>query len=358
MIRYLALFTILVILSIFFAFYPISEGRSQVANVNCSNLGNVNITSKKYAQCLANAANSWANVPLNAALVEANATANSSDRAFSDGYEPGILTCQDQPKGTDEAYLYFLNSQDLLDAAEEMDTLSYSWKTYRREAVRCLTKAIALDASNRTYLLKRAEINDDDPLLATSDITKVIDAHPGDIDLHLLRARAYVRSKQLKPALADYTKAISLEPKNKDLYLKRYSFFLLEMRDQEKALADLNSVLAISPSDPAALAYRAEIYSVRKDYPNALKDLTLLIESEPTFYFYYLSRSKVYEEAGQLDKALADVNTAIKISPTSSSAYEQRAKLYRKTARTALAIRDERTAKRLDAQLMKELEKE
>jgi len=361
MIRYFALFAILVLLSIFFAFYPIAETRSQVANVNgldCSKLGNVNLSSRKYARCEAYWANSWANASMNAALIEANTAANYTDGSLSDGYAPGMLTCQDQQKGTDEAYLYFLNAQDILDAAAEMEPLSYERKTYRREAVRCLTKAIALDTSNRTYLLKRAEINDDDPLLAVSDITKVIDTQPGDVDLYILRAKAYINAKQLNSALADYNKGISLEPKNKDLYLKRYSFFLVQMRDQEKALGDLNSLLDIFPSDPAALAYRAEIYRRKKDYPNALKDITLLIENEPTFSFYYLSRAMVYEESGRLDKAFADINTAIKISPTAASAYEQRAKFYRKTGRAALAIRDERTAKRLYAQMLKELEKE
>jgi tetratricopeptide (TPR) repeat protein len=301
----------------------------------------------------------WANSWANAANVAANVNANTfaDDFPYPLPFTAELPTCKDQPKGPDEAYLYFLNAQDILDAATSSlvnDSDQNSWKKLRREGIRCITRALSLDPSNRTYLLRRAEVNDDDPLLVIRDITKVIEMAPDDTGLYLLRAEAYVTASQLKPALADYNKAISLESKDADHYRKRSLFFALHMKDTENALADLNRVLEIDPNDAIALGRRADIYVGKKDYANALKDISTLIEQHP-YAFYYVSRSEILEAAGQLDKALADANTAIKLSPNTYSPYEQRAKLYRKTGKIALAVRDESTAKRLKAKLQKEL---
>lgn len=309
--------------------------------------------------------NATTNVGWNADWTEtnmaANSTANMANYALPTFFEPDLPTCREGGTQADQAHLYFLDAQDILEAADDRlvnGDERDDWKRLRREAVRCLTKALALDPSNRTYLLKRADVNDDDPLLVIKDVSKAIEGDPNDTALYLLRAQAYVRASQLSPALIDYNKAISLEPKDADLYIKRSGFFDLYMQDKERALADLNSALDIDPSDATARGRRSDIYVAKNDYPNALKDVSFLIEKFPTFSFYYLSRAEIYEAAGQLNKALADVNAAIKIYPNSYFSYQQRAKLYRKTGQNALAVRDERTAKRLEAQLVKELEKE
>jgi len=360
MIRYFALLAALIVFTLFFGFYPFAETRSQVANVNgidCSKLRNVNLAAPKYARCAA-WANSSANAPMNAAITEANTNPVDADFSF---VAPELPTCKDQPKGTDEAYLYFLNAQDILDAAANSlvnEDDRDNWKKLRRESVRCLTRALSLDPSNRTYLLKRADTNDDDPLLVIKDITKVIESDLNDTSLYILRAKAYVAANQLKLALADYGKVISIEPNNPDNYLLRSIFFELHMEDKENALADANRALEINPSELQALARRASIYTAKRDYANAIKDLSALIEKQPTFDFYFLNRAVVYELAGQMDKALADTNTAIKLAPKSFLNYQHRASIYRKTGKTALAVRDDRTAKRLERQLMNETEKE
>ena len=359
MIRYLALFAVLVFLSVFFAFYPLAETRSQVANVNgqdCSKLGNANLAHPRFARCAAYWANARANSPMNAAPIEANMVANGPF------YPSESAACTEQPQVADEAHLYFLKAVDYLDSAGRSltDDDHDSWKVFRREAVRCLTRAIALDPSNRTYLLKRSEVNDDDPLLKIKDISKVIEAAPDDTGLYHLRATAYISASQPQSALSDYDKAISLEPRNVSGYMKRAMFFYLHMDDKERALLDLNKIVEIDSKPSYALSTRAGILAEKKDYVGALKDLTVLIESSTgtSTSYHYLSRADVYEAAGQLDKALADLNAAIKLSPDSYSAYQRRAKIYRKTRRTALAIIDERTAKRLEARLLKELEEE
>ena len=356
MIRYLILLGALVALATFFASYPLAETRSQVANANgvdCSKLANVNLANPKYARCAASA-----NSGRNAAIVEANTSANAANDSGVGLFTPELSTCKDQPNSAEAAHLYFLNAQDILELASESLTEygdRQSWKSLRREAVRCLTKAISLDSSNRTYLLKRVEANDDDPLLDVRDITKVIGSYPDESGLYTQRADAYVKAGQLKAALADYSKAISLEPKNTSLYIKRSTFFDLHMNDDENALADLNSLLEIDPSSTFARSRRAEIYVRRKDYANALKDLDALIEKQPTYYLYYLSRSEVYELSDDLAKSLADVNASIKHSPTFYLSYLQRAKIYRKIGKAALALRDERTAKRLETRLKNSL---
>lgn len=214
-----------IVLFAFFLVNPVAKSRSQVANVNgidCSKLRGANLAAPKYARCAASA-----NLGRYAPVIEANSSANIAN-AFDVGlFTPEFSTCKEQPKGAEAAHLYFLNAQDILDLASDALTDyndTASWKKLRREAVRCLTKAIALDASNRTYLLKRVEANDDDPLLVVKDLTKVIESYQDESGLYTQRADAYVKASQLKAALSDYSKAISLEPKNTSHYIKRSTF--------------------------------------------------------------------------------------------------------------------------------------
>src|SRR5262245_61692511 len=117
MIRYIALLAVLVVLSTFFAFYPLAETSSQVANVNrmaCSNLANVNLDHPRYARCAA-WANARANIQMNAANAAANMAANYVGDDYPDvPFSAKLPTCIDQPSGPDAAHFYFLNAQDIL----------------------------------------------------------------------------------------------------------------------------------------------------------------------------------------------------------------------------------------------------
>ncbi len=97
-----------------------------------------------------------------------------------------------------------------------------------------------------------------------------------------------------------------------DYILHQLISCLDESGHYEEALAELKTLIILTPSDSDTYRLRAGIYRKMKNYPAALKDMNLVVELEPSSTAFK-ERAKIFELMGKSDKAKADLQAAAKL---------------------------------------------
>ena len=106
--------------------------------------------------------------------------------------------------------------------------------------------------------------------------------------------------------MSDYEYAIQLDPEDYTGYFNR-ALLLCEVRDFDKALADLNKVLALRGTDYRALYNRALVLKEKRDFKGALADINTIIAAYPNLAAGYFLRSEIRRDMGDL-KAKDDLD--------------------------------------------------
>jgi tetratricopeptide (TPR) repeat protein len=92
--------------------------------------------------------------------------------------------------------------------------------------------------------------------------------------------------------------------------------------DNDRALADLNSALAISPRDAKALIARGSVWRAQGAFEAAIADFTSASQAAPKLGQPLVERGEAYEEQGDIDMARADYAAALKVEPHSVAQYK------------------------------------
>lgn len=179
-----------------------------------------------------------------------------------------------------EASTAAAEARKLTDASEKRKRFDRSVELY--------TKAIAIDPtdpetySGRAYTYGDIEQYD----LAAKDLGEVMRLQPDDVLTWYRRGVVYVKQKEYDKALADFTAPIQgLEQKNR---LSTAGDFRLELgrvhilkNDAEKALAELEMVVKISPSSHLAYYERGRAHALKGDAVKAEADFRKAMEIVP-----------------------------------------------------------------------------
>lgn len=118
---------------------------------------------------------------------------------------------------------------------------------------------------------------------------------------------AWMQIGAAEAAAVSFTDALKFAPGENDLLLDRASAYILTGKWDE-ALSDLNIALANSPGHSGALQMRAETYLNKKSYDLAMKDVQAAMEADPKNIDTLLVRGRVREairieaEGGQLSE--------------------------------------------------------
>lgn len=173
------------------------------------------------------------------------------------------------------------------------------------EAIANATMAIQLKPNNHlAYMdrgMARSEIHSF--TLAIHDFTAAIQYFPDSSDYYYNRGFCYEQQQQYEEAIVDYSQAIVLNPKHAQAYNNRGNC-LCNIGKEDAAIDDFTR--AIQLQNFLAIANRANVYYVRKQYNEAIADYTKAISHEPNNPKLFLSRSKAYEEAGYIMEAQQD----------------------------------------------------
>lgn len=98
------------------------------------------------------------------------------------------------------------------------------------------------------------------------------------------------------------------------------------MKEDDKALADFNAVIAMYPASEARFAYqnRANIRMDRGDYDGALSDMSDAIRFMPRNAKLYFNRALLWQLKKDKDKAFEDINKALEIDARETNALNSR----------------------------------
>ncbi|MDE7145892.1 MAG: tetratricopeptide repeat protein [Duncaniella sp.] len=149
---------------------------------------------------------------------------------------------------------------------------------------------------------------------------------PRAID-YLGRAMDFITLKDYDNAIADLDRAIALTPDFTLAYLLRANSRYLSskqprtdssktglsssgMRAENRAIADLDSVIKLSPRMPIAYYNKGVILTEAGDYTSALQAFNKAIELKPDFGEAYYNRGYVYLNLGNKDAAFTDLSRA------------------------------------------------
>lgn len=166
----------------------------------------------------------------------------------------------------------------------------------------------------------RANLDD-----AIEAFTEAITLNPRLAHAYSLRAGAYMLLKQNAKALNDINKALELQPENAEFYGIRAAIYALTECYEtsrticEKALADIERAIRMKPDNPQFYLVRAGLYGQAKMNDKAIEDLsriTTMRQGEwPNFLaLAYMSRAEMAKETrGDNYSALADLTSAITV---------------------------------------------
>ncbi len=160
--------------------------------------------------------------------------------------------------------------------------------------------------------------------------------------------RGYRWLKKSDPdrALADLDQAIRLSPKYAHaLSLRCWAWH--DKGDADKAMADCNQAIQLDPKMAGAYQNRGNTYMLQKDYDRAVAEYSQTLQLEPTNGIAFELRGNAYSSKGDYDRAITDFTEAIRLDPTRVRAFNWRANAYFGKKNYDLAIADYTSALRL-----------
>jgi tetratricopeptide (TPR) repeat protein len=136
-----------------------------------------------------------------------------------------------------------------------------------------------------------------------------------------------------------WTDAINKDSQSETAYTNRGSYLINKISfdvdkknigepEYDKALADFNISINMSPYNAKVFTNRANIYGTKKQFDLALKDYSKAIQLDSTDAEVYANRGVTYSIMKQYDKAILDYNKAIAMRPNFTTAKQNRAYAY------------------------------
>ena len=178
-------------------------------------------------------------------------------------------------------------------------------------------KALSIDPDNISALLYQGIQSRDvfsKKQAAYQNFQKVLELDPNNPDAQL-QLGILLKEDKPKEAIEYLTTYLKLQPERWDVYEQRGNTYF-DMGENEKALADYNHCIEISPQNFAVRFSRAQAEARLKFWRDAKTDLDYLIENDSELknqVEYYKILAEVFEGAGKKRQAQEARDQADKI---------------------------------------------
>jgi tetratricopeptide (TPR) repeat protein len=118
--------------------------------------------------------------------------------------------------------------------------------------------------------------------------------------------------------------------------------------DIDRAIADTDARLKLSPVDPIAFRDRAGYWLVKRDYARAVRDADEAVRLNPKDADSWNTLGFAKQQAGDYDGAIAGYSEAIKINPKAAGTYSNRGNAWQLKGDLTRALADHDRAVQLD----------
>lgn len=192
---------------------------------------------------------------------------------------------------------------------------------------------------------------------------------PADVTarFHNDQGISFARKGENERALAEFEKALALSPDFVRAFFNR-GLVYMRMRHYDQAIVEFGKVIEIGNKNAGAQKIREATYVPKKLYAQvyfnrgtahlnravydlAIADFTTALRIDPKLSRALNNRGAAQLEKRQFDQALSDFESALKLNPKYALAFMNRGLLYYRKGENDLAIRDYNEAIRLDPKL-------
>jgi len=157
-------------------------------------------------------------------------------------------------------------------------------------------------------------INDNDFRRAIFELTDRLKQFPNDIEATLLRAESYLNMGLYKDAISDYDKAFSNPDTIATLgMLYYYCIALYKSGQYEKAINQLESVLACEENFTEANKTMGELMMLTNEFERAIFYLSKVVESTPSDVNSIYMRAQCYYKVQEFTEAIEDYQNTISL---------------------------------------------
>jgi len=156
--------------------------------------------------------------------------------------------------------------------------------------------------------------------------TYAVNKFSGDADVLVYRGALYMRLLCYDKALADFEEALYLSPAHFQALLSRAKLFEA-IRENDRAKADFDKAAQLQPENSLIYEERGNFLINIQDYPNAIADFDKLIALLPEDFYVFALRADLREKMESWEEALADYTKAIELNPYYSDLYAYRASI-------------------------------
>ncbi len=153
------------------------------------------------------------------------------------------------------------------------------------------------------------------------------------------RAAAYAANKQDELAIADYTSALALAPDDYNALVERGSLYE-DKKQYDLARADFAAAIKRRPDLLLGYASHAQTNLDEKKYDDAIKDYNDGLVVSPDDLDLIVLRGETLRLAGRYDEATRDFSFVVDKHPRYTAAYILRARTYQQSGNTHAAVSD------------------
>lgn len=222
------------------------------------------------------------------------------------------------------------------------------------EARDTFAQALSTDPGNRVagFGLAQLALLDGDAGLAAKTVDQMLELHPGDADLMLLRAEVYRQENQPEQALHQFTALLQLQPENLRALLGRATVLVSLSRFPE-ARADLDRFDKLRPDVVVVSYLRGVMYFYEQNWQAAAAELNRVLSVQPNHLQSILLMGIVSYARNELQLAEEYLSRVLKAMPDNLQAAKVLAATQLKAREPARAAKTlEPFASGDDAQIM------
>jgi tetratricopeptide (TPR) repeat protein len=165
-------------------------------------------------------------------------------------------------------------------------------------------------------------------------------------DAMITRAVALHNGGQTDKALAEIDAVIAKDPARPRAFRARGEI-LRQLGQIDRAFAALNEAIRLDPENANGYASRGNAFNNFKKYDRAIEDYNEAIKLRPEAKFL-TNRGDAYQGKKDYDRAIADYDAALKLDAKFQRAWNNRGAAYRHKGDRVRALQDYATAIRLD----------
>jgi tetratricopeptide (TPR) repeat protein len=142
----------------------------------------------------------------------------------------------------------------------------------------------------------------------------------------LMRAKSLLQDREMERAMKDLDEALRLNPEMGEALMVRATA-LLHQEDYQRALEDVERRLQMDPPEPLALLTRGNIRAFRGEFEPALADFNEFLRQQPASVFALRARALNLARIHRFEEAVADLDEALRVEPDSADVYLERGRV-------------------------------